>query len=160
MFIIWRLLLGYEWKHVFTSPFSSRTLLGTDPCKPHAYYSSLCVPETVCTSLLLSRSWFLEALHTLCFLHSFTSFSPGFPSPYGRDLMETSHLWLCVPGSFILHILWLWVFIPICCRRKLLWKLTKALIYKQRRISLGVVLLLHSSKRTVVFDFPLGIWPI
>lgn len=36
--------------------------------------------------------------------------------------------------------------------------LIKTLIHEHSRMSLGIILLLHSFSRTVVFDFPLGTW--
>ena len=58
-----------------------------------------------------------------------------------------------------LHIdqLWVFVFVLICCRRKLLWwQLNKRPIYEHRRTLLGVVLSPYSVSSTEVFGFPLG----
>lgn len=67
----------------------------------------------------------------------------GFLSPEGRGLMEMCYLGLSVLKSHSLHV-WLWVcvFAFICCRRKLLCWLSKALICEYSRLSLGAILLL------------------
>jgi hypothetical protein len=70
-------------------------------------------------------------------------------------------LWLV--HSFCLlfqDVPWVWVFVfaPIRCRRKILWWwLSKTLTYECSRMSLGVILLFLLSSRTV-FGFPPGPW--
>ena len=72
-------------------------------------------------------------------------FSQGLLSLEGRDLMETSHLWLSVLRALSVCKVWLRVsvFVPTCHRKKLLWWwLSKALVYECSRMLLGVILLL------------------
>jgi hypothetical protein len=86
------------------------------------------------------------------------------PESWGEGLDEDNRIWAeCFLLSCSRHIAWLWVsvFVPIFCRRKLLWRwLNKALIYNHDRTLLGVILLLYSSSRTLVFGSPLGVWHI
>lgn len=67
----------------------------------------------------------------------------GFPEPWGSPhpeqtaYLNTPCLGLNASRSFTLHIVWLWisVFLPICCRRKLLWWwLSKALTNEYSRM--------------------------
>ena len=95
---------------------------------------------------------------------SASSSSAGLPESWGEGLDEDNRIWAeCFLLSCSRHIAWLWVsvFVPIFCRRKLLWRwLNKALIYNHDRTLLGVILLLYSFSRTIVFGSPLGVWHI
>ena len=107
----------------------------------------------VCSFLHVSVMLCLEGLALCCPLSplSLTIFLPILLyvslSPNGRDLMKMSHLRLTAPRFLILCSL------PICCRRKLWRWLSLALIYEYHRMSLGVILMLHSFSRTEVFVF-------
>jgi hypothetical protein len=94
----------------------------------------------------------------------FASSSSGFPEPWGKGLDRDIRFKAKYCKVFhSLYIVWLWVsvFVPIYCGRKLLWwLLSKRLIYEYRRMSWGASLLLHSFSRTVVFGFLLGPWLI
>lgn len=88
--------------------------------------------------------------------------STGVPELWGEGLMETFQLGLSVPRYLTFCILSQWVpaFVFLHCRRKLLWRwLSKTLICECSRMSLGVILLLHSFSRTV-FGFPLISCPL
>lgn len=68
----------------------------------------------------------------------------------------------CFKVSYSLHHVWLWesAFVPVCCRRELLWWcLSKALIYGYSRMSFRVILSLYFF-RPVVFGFSLGPWAV
>lgn len=78
-------------------------------------------------------------------------------SPDRRGWVKTSHLGLCTVR------LWASVLVPVYCKeKKLLWGwLHKKLIYDgYSRVISGVILLLYSFNRTIIFGFPLGPWPI
>lgn len=91
------------------------------------------------------RPWFLDVLHPLWLLHSFCLVFDSFPEPWVNGFdgdtpfrANCSKVW-----SHSLHNFWQWVsvFVPICCKRKLLWWwLSKVLIYEYSRMSLGVIL--------------------
>lgn len=73
---------------------------------------------------------------------------------------DTSFWIECSKVSNSRHIIWLWVsiFVPICYKRKILWRwLHMALIKNYSRMSLEVIFLLSSFCKTVVFGFNLGL---
>lgn len=148
---------------MLTSPFSSRTSSGGDLCRLSAFCLSL--SSSVPGSFWCGRPCFLDVLHPLWLLHSLLClwFLHDLLSLEGKDLMEVSHLRLVIPRSLTLHNVYLWVsvFDLDCWRKKLLccW-LNKALIYEDRRMLLGDILMLCSFPRSVVFDFSLGPWAI
>jgi hypothetical protein len=93
-----------------------------------------------------------------CIYFPFKGFSEPWVEGCDRDIPFRAE---CSKVSHSLHIIWLWVsiFIPIYCRRKLLWWwLSKTLIYEYSRMSLGVTLLLCSFSRMVVLGIPPGPW--
>lgn len=79
-----------------------------------------------------------------------------------RNLMEIPHLDLSVPKYLILCTWYNYgslLFVLVCYRRKCLcWRMSKALMDLYLRMSLGIVLLVNSFRRTVVFHFLLGLW--
>lgn len=89
--------------------------------------------------------------------------SPSLPPcsliPESRESTETFHLVLSIPRLLILCILfWLWLSICVllCCRRKLWWRLSSAVLGKHSQTQLGVILLLCSWSWTVVLCFLLA----
>jgi hypothetical protein len=88
----------------------------------------------------------------------FTASSASFPEPWGRDLLKTFHLGLSVPSFLIVLTL------PSCrslSKEDASWmKAEQELIYRYSRILLGVLTLLWCFSRTIVFGFPLDLWPI
>lgn len=113
-------------------------------CRP---MQALCCCFSLCEYIWAMLSWFRgtcspDVFHSLWLLHYFS------PSPLiwdslsseGRYLMETSFYSYVFQGFFslFLHKVWLWffVFVPICCSRKLLWRwLNRALTYEYSRMS-------------------------
>ena len=82
----------------------------------------------------------------------------GSLSPGGRNLMETSHSGPNIPKSLILCVFLavVSVFLLICWQEEIsviMTALCKALFYECSRVSLGVILLLHSLSKTTVFVF-------
>lgn len=66
----------------------------------------------------------------------------GSLSSKGRDMMETSHLDLCIPRSLFLYNVWHWIsiFVLICWGSKSLWWwLNKAQIIADSKLSLGAL---------------------
>ena len=99
------------------------------------------------------------------FLLVLTILQPSLPQgsliTEGRELMETNHLMIGVPRSLTLRFVQLWisVFVPTYCGQELLWWwLSKTMTYNYSRMLLGVILLLGSSSRTVVFVYSLVLW--
>lgn len=99
--INWRLFLGQRWVYVSSSPFSSRTSYGADPCRPwqadsasgvriNFYLVDLKALFSWCPSSPLA----LRLFPPLLLLSSL--------NPEGNDLMETSHLGLSVSRSLLL----------------------------------------------------------
>jgi hypothetical protein len=88
------------------------------------------------------------------------SSSTGFPElrkeGFDGDVPFRSE-WSKVSNS--LNNVWLWIsfFVPICCKRKLLWWWLNSLIYKYSRISVRIILSLFFC---IMFDFILGSWDI
>lgn len=150
---------GIGMRQVFTS-FSSRTPSRTDPTGPvHAVFLS--VSSCVLHPVLFRRLCFFgihyhHQLLTLCL-------PPLLQASLNPEamMMETSHLGMSVLRSLLsLYIVWLWVstLVPICCRKKLLWLwLGKKLTYEYSRMSLVIILLIHSLCRTEVLVFPLSV---
>jgi len=122
-----------------------------------------CVPvSSYCISTAAFRGpWFLGILRPLWLLQFFWLLFSGFLEPWRKGLNgDILFRGECCKDFHSRYIVWLWVpiFVPIYCGRKLLcWLLSKKLIYPWvQRISLGAILLLHSFSRTVVFHFLLG----
>ena len=112
---------------------------------------SLCVSPAVC------KDSFPGVLSHLWLLQSFCIES------WGEKLTKASHLGMSDQKSFILHFVQLWVFVlySVYCSKKLLsWWMRKTLLYGYSRMPLGVMLLLCSFSRTIVFGFSLDYWPI
>lgn len=120
--------------------------------------------EFVYLSILLSvwKKLFLVSSSPLVLRGFFASSSVPFPDPRGEefdgnisfraDYSKVSHS---------LHNVWLWVsvFVPICCRRKIAcWWLSKALMYVFSRMPLVVISLLCFFSRTVTFGFSPDLW--
>lgn len=149
-----------------TSPSRCWGPMCLDLCRPCA--SCCChLCEFIGVSVLLCLggwSCFLGVFHSHWLLKVFLPpLLPSFLSPEERGLMKTSHLGLSIPKSIAsLHdVLCASVFVPIYFQRELLcpW-LNKTLIYGCSRMLLGVIVVLPSFSRTVVFGFPQGSWPI
>lgn len=104
---------------------------------------------------------FLGAFHAPGSYKVSGSSSTGSLSHERKDLMETSHFKADHSRiSYSLRLVWsyVFVFVSICCRRKLLWWWQD--IYEYSRLPLGVIPMLHSFSITVVFGFPLAPWLI
>lgn len=135
------------------STFASNCNWDTHPCRTcaccHSLWEFIHVPAMVC----------LKCLDFLVFSISFgsypifTSFSRESPKSWGKgfdgDILFRAE---CFKFFHTLHIVWLWIygFLQYCCRRKLLrWWVSKEGIHEHSRMSIGVILLLHSFIRTV-----------
>lgn len=150
--------LGVAFMHTFP--------LSTGPGLPLACAGPVhaaCVPvSSYCISTAAFRGpCFLGILRPLLLLQFFCLLFSGFLEPRRTGLNGNILLrGECCKVSHSRYIVWLWVpiFVPIYCGRKLLcWLLSKKLIYPWvQRMSLGAILLLHSFSRTVVFHFLLG----
>lgn len=110
-----------------------------------------CWEETVFGAFLPTSSYSL-----------FASSSIPFPDPWGEEFDgDISFRAEYSKVSHSLHYVWLWVavFVPICCRRKIAcWWLSKAPMYVFSRIPLGVISLLCFFSRTVTSGFSPGPW--
>lgn len=131
----------------------------------------LCRPCVYCHSLLGSHlhqpRYVQKALFPCCLpsLLVLTTLPPPLLqsslSPAGRDLMEMRHLGLRVPRSLLIQYPSVGLSVPICFWRKLLWWCpSNTPIYEDSRMSSGIILVLWSFSRTVVFDISVGLWPI
>lgn len=130
---VWALcmLLQSLWAHMCISPVVSGRHCVLGVFHPHWHWGSSCF-------LFCIAPWTLE-----------------------EGLSKTPIRTECLRVSQHIVHLWVFVFVSVCCWRKLLgWWLSKALISKHSRVSLGVILSVHSFSRIVVFGFPLGPWPI
>ena len=163
IFICKCLLIGHGFwvrdKGCVSTSFSSRPS-DTDLYRPCACFNSLC--EFTCTSVLLCSDGLCSLVSSIPF-GSWTpsaSSSIGFSEAWGEGFDgDISLVAKCFKVFYSLYFVQLWysAFAPICCRSKILWRLlSKELCYMYSTMSFGVMLLLHSFSRRVVFGFPLG----
>ena len=117
---------------------------------------ALSVHTCIC-SVVFRRPWFPAVLHSSdsCILSASFSMriSETWEKGFGKDFTFRVK-WFKVSHSIPIIRLWGCVFVPVCRRRKLLsWQLNKTFIYKYSRMPLGVIMLLHSFYRKLVFEF-------
>lgn len=97
------------------------------------------VSRRPCSFAVIHPCWLLQFFYLLFYTVPWT-YGEGFNGdiPFRTECFKTSR-------SLYIVQLWLKVFVPIYCRRRLLsWWLSKSVIYEYSRMSLGVILLLHS----------------
>ena len=129
--------------------------------KVFSYGHSLC--EYMCLEHLISL---VSSIPTGSY-NRFSSSSAWFYELWGRFDRSILLMIECSKFSYTLHcpvvgLCFIFcLFSPIYYRRRFLWWwLSKIVVYSCSRILSGVILLLHSFHRTVIFGFPLGPWPM
>ena len=128
----------------------------------YAAQCSLCV--FICVSILLCLKSLLSLVSSIPTDSENTSVSSSteFSEPEGRDLRDISYLVLGITSSSMLFILSSCgtLYCSHVLQETTVLMMADMLTCEYSRLSLDVILLLGSFRRTVAFGFPTGLWSI